>query len=129
MLDTNMASYVIKGHQTVRENLLKHANEVIYISSISQAELLFGLAKKNHPKNLELAVNEFLLRVEILPWESEAAEWYAKLRYQAEADGTPLGAMDMLIAAHAVAKGCTLVTHDQAFYKLKHYIKLVDWAM
>ncbi|MDF2530304.1 MAG: vapC2 [Gammaproteobacteria bacterium] len=129
MLDTNTASYIIKGtYPTIRKNLLKNSQEDICISSITQAELLFGVAKKKNAKNLEIAVNEFLLRVDILPWDSEAAEWYAKLRTQAEADGTPLGAMDMLIAAHAVATGCTLVTNDQAFYKLKHYIKLVDWS-
>jgi len=69
-----------------------------------------------------------LLRVEILPWDSDAAEIYAQLRTACEREGTPLGTMDMLIAAHSIAVGAVLVTNDQAFYRVKHHLSVEDWT-
>lgn len=129
MLDTNMASYIIKGEPvSVRENLLKVPMQSVCISAITQAELLRGVAKKPEAKRLPIAVKEFLLRVSILPWDSDAAESYAKLRTICEREGTPLGTMDMLIAAHSVSAGAILVTNDNAFYNIKHHLSLEDWA-
>jgi tRNA(fMet)-specific endonuclease VapC len=129
MLDTNTASYIIKGEPAVvREYLLKVPMASVCISSITQAELLRGVARKPEAKRLPIAVKEFLIRVEIMPWDSDAAEAYAKLRTSCESEGTPLGTMDMLIAAHSVAVGATLVTNDQAFYRIKHHLLLEDWT-
>lgn len=66
---------------------------------------------------------------DIMPWDSDAAEAYARLRTSFESEGTPLGTMDMLIAAHSVAVGAVLVTNDQAFYNVKHPLSLEDWTM
>ena len=129
MLDTNTASYIIKGQPViVKEHLLKAPMASVCISSITQAELLRGVARKPEAKRLPIAVKEFLIRVEILPWDSDAAEAYARLRTSCESEGTPLGTMDMLIAAHSVAFGAALVTNDQAFYKVKHHLSLEDWT-
>lgn len=129
MLDTNMASYIIKGEPiAVREHLRKLPMESICISSITQAELLHGVAKKPDAKHLPLAVKEFLLRVEIFPWNSDAAEIYAQLRKICESEGFSLGTMDMLIAAHSVAVNAILVTNDKAFYSVKHHLSLEDWT-
>ena len=129
MLDTNMASYIIKGEPAaVRERLKKVPMSSVCISSITQAELLRGVAKKPDAKRLPIAVKEFLLRVEILPWDSDAAEIYANLRTTCESEGLPLGTMDMLIAAHSVAAGAVLVSNDQAFYRIKHHLSLEDWT-
>lgn len=70
----------------------------------------------------------FLLRVEILPWDSDAADAYAQLRTACENEGKPLGAMDMLIAAHSVAVGTVLITNDKAFYNVEHHLLLEDWT-
>jgi len=130
MLDTNTASYVIKGDPAVvRERLIKVPMASISISSITQAELLRGVAKKPEAKRLSIAVKEFLIRVEIMPWDSGAAEAYAQLRTFCENEGTPLGTMDMLIASHSVAVGATLVTNDRAFYRVKHHLLLEDWTL
>lgn len=129
MLDTNMASYIIKGEPVaVRKHLRKLPMESICISSITQAELLHGVAKKPEVKHLPIAVKEFLLRVKIFPWDSDAAEIYAHLRKICESDGLPLGTMDMLIAAHSVAVNAILVTNDRAFYRVKHHLSLEDWT-
>ena len=129
MLDTNTASYIIKGEPVVvREHLRQVPMASVCISSITQAELLRGVAKKPEAKQLPIAVKEFLIRVDIMPWDSDAAEAYARLSTSCEKEGTPLGTMDMLIAAHSVAVGAILVTNDQAFYRIKHDLSLEDWT-
>jgi tRNA(fMet)-specific endonuclease VapC len=130
MLDTNTASYIIKGHpRAVRERVRRVAMGSVYISAITQAELLHGVARGPEAKDLPVVVREFLLRVEILPWDSDAAENYAKLRAACEKEGKSLGAMDMLVAAHAVSIGAVLITSDRAFYNVKHLLKLADWTV
>jgi tRNA(fMet)-specific endonuclease VapC len=129
MLDTNIASYIIKGKPAVvRKHLVKVPIASVCISSITQAELLRGVAKKPEAKRLPVAVKEFLIRVEIMPWDSDAAEAYARLSTACESEGTPLGTMDMLIAAHSVAVGAVLVTNDQAFYNVKRHLSLKNWT-
>jgi tRNA(fMet)-specific endonuclease VapC len=129
MLDTNTASYIIKG---TNDNIKAHLESVpmasICVSSITQAELLRGVAKKPEAKHLPVIVHEFLLRVEILPWDSHAAKVYAELRTACEKKGKSLGAMDMLIAAHSVSSGAILVTNDKAFYKVGNYLSLENWT-
>lgn len=130
MLDTNTASYVIKGHPlAVRERLLRVPMSSVCISAITEAELLQGVAKKPEAKRLALAVKEFLLRVDILPWDSTAAKVYAELRTVFEKKGKSLGAMDMLIAAHSKAAGAILVTNDQAFFSARSILLLEDWTV
>ncbi|MCU7816014.1 MAG: type II toxin-antitoxin system VapC family toxin [Candidatus Thiodiazotropha sp. (ex Rostrolucina anterorostrata)] len=98
----------------------------VCVSAITEAELLRGIAKKPEAKRLPIAVKEFLLRVEILPWD--AADTYAQLRSACENEGKPLGTMDMLIAAHSVAVGAVLITNDKAFYNVEHHLALEDWT-
>ena len=129
MLDTNMASYIIKGaNDAVQKRLENVPMASLCISAVTQAELLRGVAKKPDAKQLPMVVNEFLLRVEILPWDSRAAEAYAALRTAIEKEGKPLGAMDMLIAAHAASSGAILVTNDRAFYNVRKHLSLEDWT-
>jgi len=129
MLDTNMASYIIKGaNDAVQKRLENVPMASLCISAVTQAELLRGVAKKPDAKQLPMVVNEFLLRVEILPWDSRAAETYATLRTAIEKEGKPLGAMDMLIAAHAASSGAILITNDEAFYNVRKYLSLEDWT-
>jgi tRNA(fMet)-specific endonuclease VapC len=76
---------------------------------------------------LKTLVEEFLLRVEVLPWTSEAAGQYAEIRAALERFGRPMGNMDMLIAAHALAANAILVTHDRLFRRVKG-LKIEDWS-
>lgn len=129
MLDTNTASYIIKGElASIRKHLVKVPMASVCISAITEAELLRGLAKKPGAKQLALAVKEFLLRVEILSWDSHAASAYARLRTACEQEGKPLGTMDMLIAAHSVAVDAVLITNDKAFYNVEQHLMLEDWT-
>lgn len=128
LLDTNTASYAIKGNVArVREQLLKIAMADVGISVITEAELRFGVARLPSAIRLKDLVEEFLLRVEVLPWNSAAANHYAEIRAALERSGKPMGNMDMLIAAHALSVEAVLVTHDRVFRRVKG-LKLEDWS-
>jgi len=128
LLDTNTVSYIIKGNRPrVRERLLKVAMAEVGISVITEAELLFGLARRPDATQLKIVVDEFLLRVEILPWDSEAARQFASIRATLEATGQPMGNLDLTIAAQALASGIVLVTSDAVFRRVKG-LKIEDWS-
>ena len=128
MLDTNMASYIIRSADPVlRRNLVAVPAGRLVVSVLTEAELRFGVAKRGNPDNLVLAVGAFLSRVDVRPWTSRAAEIYGSLRAGLEQAGTPLGALDMLIAAHALAEEAILVTHDRAFARIPA-LQLADWT-
>lgn len=128
LLDTNTASYIIKGNVPgVRERLLKVPMSRLLISAVTEAELLYGAARKREAVRLKTAVDEFLLRVDSLPWDSNAARQYADLRAALEFAGTPMGNLDMMIAAHALAAEAVLVSNDPSFRRLKH-LKIEDWT-
>lgn len=128
LLDTNTASYAIKGNvPRVRERLLTVPMSEVGISVITEAELRFGVARLPAAIRLKGLVEEFLLRVEVLPWNSAAAHRYADIRAALERSGKPMGNMDMLIAAHALAVEAALVTHDRVFRRVKG-LTLEDWT-
>jgi tRNA(fMet)-specific endonuclease VapC len=128
LLDTNTASYVIKGnYPRVRERLLKVPMAEVGISVVTEAELRFGVARLAHAPSLKVAVEEFLQHVEVLPWDSDCALHYANLRAESERRGEPMGNLDMMIAAQALALGVTLVTSDRVFRRVKG-LKVEDWS-
>ena len=128
LLDTNTVSYVIKGNMPgVRERLLKTPMAQVGISVITEAELRFGLARRPEAVRLKTAVEEFLLRVEVVPWGSDAAQHYAQMRANLERNGKPMGGMDMMIAAQALASHVVLVTSDRVFRRVKR-LKIEDWS-
>jgi tRNA(fMet)-specific endonuclease VapC len=128
LLDTNTASYVIKGNfPRVRERLMKTPMAEVGISVITEAELRFGVARKPAAVRLKTAIEEFLLRVETLQWDSKAAQQYGLIRAALERVGQPMGNLDMMIAAHALAAQVVLVTHDHVFRRVKQ-LKIEDWS-
>ncbi len=127
LLDTNIARYVIKGNfPHVRARLVSVPISAVGISAVTEAELRFGVEKQRGTARLRDAVEEFLVRVEILPWDSIAARAYAVLRSELENAGKPMGNLDMMIAAQALAAGTILVTHDRVFHSVRQ-LKLEDW--
>jgi tRNA(fMet)-specific endonuclease VapC len=128
LLDTNTVSYILKGNfPRVRQRLAKTSIAEVAISVITEAELRFGLARRPQAKNLRFVVEEFLLRVDILPWGSDSAQHYADIRAEFERPGTPMGNLDIMIAAQALASGVTLVTSDRGFQRIKR-LKIEDWT-
>jgi tRNA(fMet)-specific endonuclease VapC len=128
LLDTNTCSYIIKGNRPqVRERLLEVPMTEVGISTVTEAELRFGVARLPQAKKLAAAVEEFLLRLERLPWNSEAARHYARLRSTLEREGEPMGNLDMMIAAQALAVEAVLVTSDRVFRRVKG-LNIEDWS-
>lgn len=135
LLDTNMVSYIVSGaSQRARAHLLRlDPAGMVHVSAISEAELRFGLAKGAKHATRIAMMERFLGKATVLAWDHDAAVAYGALRAALERAGTPLGALDTLIAAHALAAGAVLVTHDAAFHRLrtlamKPGLQVVDWA-
>jgi tRNA(fMet)-specific endonuclease VapC len=129
LLDTNAASDAIKGYPLrVRERLVELPVHEVAISAVTQGELIYGLEKRGNPEALRALIHEFLIRVEVLPWSATVANVYGALRASCARRGVGLGALDMMIAAQAVAADSVLVTRDRAFHRVEHGLKLDDWT-
>ena len=129
LLDTNIASHVIKGDiPHVTERLAAVPMPSVAVSVITEAELRYGVAKRGNPQGLATRVQEFLIRVEVLPWTQTVARVYADLRAACEAAGVTLAPLDMMIAAQAKAVGAVLVTRDRAFSFVPDGLILQDWS-
>jgi tRNA(fMet)-specific endonuclease VapC len=128
LLDTNIASAVIKGSSTaVDRRLIKVPMAQLAISAVTEGELRFGAARVPQATRLHGLIEEFLLRVEVLPWDSECAQEYGPLRAALEREGQPMGNLDMMIGAHALSLGVTLITSDHAFGRIKK-LRIEDWT-
>ena len=99
----------------------------VCISAITAGELAFGLAKRPQAMALREAVNEFLRRAEVMPWDDAVAQTYGTLRAELNKNGTPLAALDLQIAAHAFHLKATLVSNDKAFAQVGGLI-VEDWV-
>jgi len=128
MLDTNVVSHLLKGHPSVAKHVVAVPMASLCISAITEAELLFGLAKRPDAKRLHMVVQEFLRRVDVLPWDSSAAEYYGIVRANMERQGKTLASLDLLIATHALSVNAALVTNDSAFSQLAG-LHIEDWTV
>ena len=127
LLDTNTVSHLIKRHPQVTQRLLAVPMHSVCISAITAGELAFGLAKRPQALALKAAVDEFLRRVEVLPWDEAVAQTYGTLRAQLQSQGTPLAPLDMQIASHALQLKAILVSNDRAFAQATDLL-VEDWT-
>jgi tRNA(fMet)-specific endonuclease VapC len=128
LLDTDIASCIIKGNSpAVDRHLEKVAMAQLAVSAVTEGELRFGAARLPHATRLQNMIEDFFLRVQVLPWDSAAAQQYGRLRATLERDGQPMGNLDTMIAAHALALNAILVTNDHAFARVKK-LKSVGWT-
>ena len=130
MLDTDTASYLIKGKSpAIESRLAAIVPSMVCISVMTRAELLYGLKRLPADHRLHLAVRQFLKIVRVLPWDAEAADWYADIRHQLVSSGQPIGELDMLIAAHSLSAGAVLVTNNSRHYeRIAAPIMLENWV-
>ena len=126
MLDTNAASVLIRGHDSAALQALVVERDAC-ISVITEAEIRFGVKRKPAATRLAKAVEIFLQNMPCLPWTSATAETYAELRTRMEIQGIGLSAMDLLIATHALAEDCTLISADRAFAQVPG-LRMLDWS-
>ena len=127
MLDTDTCSFVIRGgNDRLRKRIQRNA-ERLCVSAVTVAELRFGARKKGSPR-IENAVDFFLELVDVVPWDEEAAGRYAEIRVALESAGTPIGNMDMLIAASAISEDATLVTNNVEHFSKVASLKIENWC-
>ena len=129
MLDTNTVSYIIKRASTQLDAKLRALgpDDTVVMSSITEAEVLFGFAKTPQSPSRRQYFADILQRTAVLSWGSAEAAIYASLRARLQASGTPISPLDTLIAAHALAVNATLVTSDKAF-RLASGLRIANWA-
>ena len=126
MLDTDIASYLIRGdHPGVTAKFIELFEDCV-MSSITAAELLYG-AKKRNNRTLTQKVQALCNLMTIISWNEEAANVYAKLRVELETSGTPIGNMDMLITASAIAEDVILVTNNIENFSRISSLKIETW--
>ena len=126
LLDTNAASYAINRKSAAMDRrFARIAMPDLGISAVTEAELRYGAARSGSAP-LQATVDQFLLAVTSLPWDSDVAQGYGRLRAMLEREGRLMGSLDMMIAAHAIAVGLILVTGDRAFARIKH-LRTEDW--
>lgn len=130
MLDTNMVSYLLKAKSPAARTRMTSfkLGELACISAVTEAELLYGIAKSNIGDQRKKLLDWFLLLVTVHPWGREEAAAYGPLRAKQEVMGKTLGPLDMQIAAHAIALGAILVTNDKAFQNVPDLMGVENWA-
>jgi tRNA(fMet)-specific endonuclease VapC len=130
LLDTNMVSYIVTGQSpAARERMASLSDDSICcISTVSEGEIQYGLFKRPKDVAFRSLMDGFFASVRILAWDRDEAYTYGRLRTKLQSAGTPLGSLDMMIAAHAVTIGAVLVTNDKAFGRVDELFATVNWA-
>ena len=127
MLDTDTCIAVIKKHSAALKKLRGKSVGQVGISSITLSELAFGAAKSNRPSDAREALEEFLLALEIAPFDERAAMSYGDVRTSLERCGRPIGPLDTLTGSHAQALDAILVTHNTREFSQIEGLRLEDW--
>jgi tRNA(fMet)-specific endonuclease VapC len=129
LLDTNICIYLIKQKPLqVMEKFSAYTVGDIGVSSITVSELWYGVAKSTRHKVNAQALAQFLLPLTVLPFDDGAAKAYGEIRAALEREGQPIGAMDMLIAAHAVSLGVVLVTNNEREFVRVPELIVENWV-
>lgn len=129
LLDTNICIYLIRRKP---DRLLARLRSVdintVGVSSITVAELQYGVAKSARPEQNGLALAAFLAPLGVEPFDDAAAALYGTVRAALERAGTPMGSLDMLIASHALALGRTVVTNNLREFQRVIGLNVENWA-
>jgi tRNA(fMet)-specific endonuclease VapC len=129
MLDTDMCSYIIKERPaSVLEHFKKLDMDNICISIVTYAELIDGVERSSYKRINHAVIKDFTRHLDVIKWDINAAEQYAVIRTKLEAKGTPIGAMDMMIAAHAKSLNTILVTNYQKHFTKVTGLKIENWV-
>jgi len=129
LLDTTICIYIIKQQPSaVLKRFLGYQVGDIGISSITLSELSYGVAKSRQREKNARALEEFVIPLEVVSFDDSAAHVYGAIRANLEKAGTPIGAMDMLIAAHAVSLDTPLVTNNIREFARIPALKIIDWT-
>ena len=128
-LDTNICSYILRRHPaSMIERFAALDREALWLSAIVAAELRFGAAKLGVPR-FQAAVEAWLAGFDVRPWPLEATQHYAQIRAALERTGTPIGGMDLMMAAHALAEDSVIVTNNAREFHRVPGLAVEEWAM
>jgi tRNA(fMet)-specific endonuclease VapC len=129
MLDTNICIYIIKKKP---ENVIARFRQIqvseIGISSITLSELEYGVMISAKPEQNKLALAQFIAPIETPAYDHVAAQHYGNIRALLDRQGTPIGSLDMLIAAHALSQNSVLITNNESEFKRISNLKIENWA-
>ncbi len=129
MLDTNICIFLIKNKpESVIQKFMKNKPEDICISSITYAELMHGVEKSKAKEKNRIALTMFLSEIQILSFDSLAAQSYGVIKADLQNRGVPIGPMDTLIAAHAKALELILVTNNLREFSRVDGLAVEDWV-
>lgn len=129
LLDTNICIYLMKKKPDSVFNKMRTLNMAdITISSITLAELEYGANKSQFPEKSKQTLFEFVAPFQILSFDEKASGTYGTIRAYLENKGTPIGSMDMLIAAHAIAEDKILVTNNEKEFSRVPRIRIENWV-
>ena len=129
MLDTNICIYAMKNKpEQVLQRLKNELNSGVCISSITLAELEYGMKHSSNPIKNEQALLRFLVPLSVLPFGTTAASEYGEILTYLQSIGTPIGSLDMLIAAHARSEGMTLVTNNVREFERVPDLEVENWV-
>ncbi len=127
MLDTNLCIRVLRDRPAVLRERFNANADGLCISTVVLTELLHGAAKSARPDHHRQAVEGFIARLEVLPFDANAAGHAADIRVDLERRGTPIGAYDLLIAGHARSRGLVLVTGNRGEFGRVDGLRCEDW--
>ena len=129
MLDTNTCIALIKRKPV---HALNRFNDYLIgeigVSAVTLAELRYGVAKSQHQDKNQAALNEFLLPLDVAPFDEAATLVYGLVRATLERQGTPIGPLDTMIGAHALSLGATLVTNNTREFNRITGLTVIDWT-
>lgn len=129
MLDTNTCIYTMKRQPPeVKRRLAKIPIGEVGISGIVAAELWYGVTQSARKKHNEESLAQFLEFLAMEDWPAEAAPEYARMRSHLRKEGTPIGAMDLLIASHAVVRGAMLVSDNLREFRRVPGLRVESWV-
>jgi len=128
MLDTNIVIYVIKRRPIEALEVFNRNVGQMCISSITLAEMIHGAEKSARPEHNMRVVEDFISRLEVLPYSDKAAFHYGQIRADLERKGTPIGVNDLHIAGHSRSEGLTLVTNSLKKFERVEGLLLDNWV-
>jgi tRNA(fMet)-specific endonuclease VapC len=129
LLDTNIVSYFVRGnHPEIGKRLDHTPFDELAVSAVTEAELRFWIIHRPPNARIRVGAEDFLMRLPSLPWDSRAAQSCARTREILKRQGRVLSSEDLMIAAHALSLGLTLVTHDQVF-SFVDGLRTEDWTV
>ncbi len=128
MLDTNVCIDYMRGtDQGIKNRLLACKEDELCISSITLSELLYDVNRSSNPVKNRNALYKLLVKIEVIDYGTEAGEYYGIIRNELVRRGMVIGALDMLIAAHAMSNKLVLITHNTAEFGRISGLEIEDW--